>query len=398
MNGKRRTAFILVLVLCVLALTGSLAEARPVSTEENGRVVRTVWTDDAGEACTGPEGYAEVRYSYTRETETEKYFDAAGEPCMDRNGTYGRTVTRDGKGQVIQIEYLGADGKRTLNNLGYGLMTIAYTSFGAERVVNYYGLKKKTMVPSLGYASVVMDYSGRMLQRREYLDEQGKPVDIPAGYAIMQLTKKKNEVRIRYLHADESPAIGPDGWYRCIQELDAKGRITSVKYYDEREQLTDRGAGYAWEEYTYGDGTVTVTRYDLKGQKTAFSGEAVSIRRKMKDDRVTEETWLNAEGEETFGPLGISTTAYTYDAQGRIETVRYLNAAGESVLCSQGYAGYRDTRDEDGATVSRVYLGTDGQKTNTVKGYCEERYLYNAAKQLDEVRYFDADGNMVSGQ
>ena len=73
--------------------------------------------DENGNPAAGPGGYAEVRYTYGSSTVTEYYYDAEGNPCEAAGGYYGRTVTKDGKGQVKSIEYLGEDGKLTLRLL-----------------------------------------------------------------------------------------------------------------------------------------------------------------------------------------------------------------------------------------------------------------------------------------
>ena len=168
-----------------------------------------------------------------------------------------------------------------------------------------------------------------------------------------------------------------------------------MKYYDEGGNLTDRGAGYAWEEIRYDGNDELVTRYGMDGQAIPVSGNAVTIRYREKNDRLTAESYLNADGGLTDGPLGVCTVAYEYDPDGRIETVRYQNASGENVLCSLGYAGYRETRDADGTVISRVYLGTDGRATEIPGGYAEERYIYNSIKELTGTRRYDLNGNIV---
>ena len=93
--------------------------------------------------------------------------------------------------------------------------------------------KKPVTVPSLGYASVFNEYSGKTMTSRTFKDAKGNPVDGKDGYAaVRQKVDKRYIVQsIRYDHADGSPAVGPDGWFRCVKERDDKGRLVSVKYY-----------------------------------------------------------------------------------------------------------------------------------------------------------------------
>ena len=184
-----------------------------------------------------------------------------------------------------------------------------------------------------------------------------------------------------------------------MKNRDDKGRITSIKYYDVNEQLTDRGAGYAWEEYTYeGDNIVKMTRKDLNGTAVADNAGVTTLVREMKDDRIVKESFLDSEGQRTNNKLGVGAVLYSYDLQGGLEKVLYQDTEGNPVRCSEGYAGYIDKKDEDGSTISRILLGTDGQTAEVSAGYSEIRYFYNEYKQLSSTRYYDLNGQQVQVQ
>ena len=131
MRTAKVIAAALILALGLMLCAGAGSEATAVDTEENGRVTKTVWTDEAGNLTAGPEGYAEVRYTYKGKTETtEKYFDENGAPFLSAEGCHGKRTTLDGKGRVVQIDWLDAAGEKTLNIRGYASMTITYTASG----------------------------------------------------------------------------------------------------------------------------------------------------------------------------------------------------------------------------------------------------------------------------
>ena len=387
---------------CVLVLSSASAEVKAEKTEANGKVTQIEWKDETGHLAAGPEGYARVRYNYKGGDTTETYFDAEGVACESYEGCYGKRTSVDGKGHVTQVEYLGTDGKRMLNRMGYGMLTISYYGFGEVRLVSYYGTgKHQVIVPSLGYAKVYNEYSYKTMTLREFQDAAGKPVDCAQGYSSVRqkLDKKSRILSIRYDHANGKPATGPDGWFRCKFERDDQGRITKIEYQDTDEKPTDRGAGYAWEERRYNDDLVYVTRYDMSGSKVAFSGEVYTVARKENDDgMITEERFLDKEGKAAVNDLGVGGIRYEYDHGGRIETVTYLDTEGKPAACNKGYAGYRDTRDEDGATVSRTYLGTDGLATEITGGYSEIRYFYDETKTLTDKRFYDSNGTQVKAE
>ena len=402
---KEFMAGIAVLLLCVFALACAGAEVHPENTESNGKIKETVWKDDAGQLAAGPEGYAVVRYTYKGSETTEQYYDTEGQPFEVAGGYSGRTVTKD-KGNVTEIVYLDRNGKQTLNSMGYSRVSMTYFGFGDVRSITYFGLNKKpVMVPSLGYASVNNEYIGKLLKSRTYRDAKGKAVDCMQGYAIVRQNIKKvggsNQVlSIRYYHADESNASGPDGWCRCVKERDEKWRLISVKYYDTREQLTDRGMGYAWEEYSYDSSNVVkTTRYDLSGAVVTDEAGVATRVQEMKDDRVVREWFLDKDGNRTNNGLGVGQILYSYDYTGGIEKVTYQDTEGNTVKCSKGYAGYQDTKDEDGIVTSRVFLGTDGIAMDIPGGgYSEIRYQYDETKTLVSIRYYDVSGKQVQGQ
>ena len=182
---------------------------------------------------------------------------------------------------------------------------------------------------------------------RTYRNEKGDPVELAEGYAsVKQKTDKRFRVlSIRFDHANGKHATGPDGWFRCEKKRDDKGRLISVKYYDESEQLTDRGAEYAWEGYAYeGDNVDRVTRYDINGNIVADSNGIATVVREMKDDRIVKESYLDGDGNRVNNSLGVGGIQYSYDLQGAIEKVSYLDTEGNTARCSDGYAGYRMQR------------------------------------------------------
>ena len=396
----KRLTGILTAVFCTMAVCACLAEVKSEKTEANGKVTQIEWKDEEGKPAQGPEGYAKVRYTYKGTETTEMYFDAEGVTCQSNEGSYGKKTVREKN--RLTVEYLDPNGKRMLNRMGYGMMTVSYYGFGEVRMVSYYGMgKQAVLVPALGYAKVYNEYSYKTMTMREFQDVNGKPVDCAQGYASVKqkLDKKSRVMSIRYDHANGKPATGPDGWFRCKYERDDKGRITKIEYQDINENLTDRGAGYAWEEREYEGDLVLITRYDMSGNKvTGAGGVATIARRENEDGQVTEERFRDENGSPTVNELGAGGIRYAYDHEGRIETVTYLDTEGNPAVCNKGYAGYRDARDEDGATVSRTYLGPDGLAVEIAGGYSEVRYSYDETKTLTDTRYYDANGNQVKAE
>lgn len=388
-------------LMLLAPFAGSLAEVTAEKTEMRGKVTQIIWKDENGTVTAGPEGYAEIRYTYDKKGTTEKYFDAEGAPYLMAGGYYGRIVAKDDRGNIGSVAYLGENGELTVNSLGYAKVMYKYFSSREEREVIFLGADGKTpvIVPSLGYAQMETRHRGNMFIGRVYKDTKGNPIDIPAGYAEIkiQLAKKGYlPVKTQYLHADGSSATGPDGWSYCTMERDTKGKLLKTEYFDAQGYLTQAG-GCAREEYQYGkDGLVTVTRFDTEGNRIPYDGAAVSVRRKMKGDTVLEETFLDEAGEPVALPAGYTTAAYAYDKNGNLETIQYCDANGNSIACKQGYSAIRETRNAEGQLASRQYLDVNGQPVNNnVSGVCEERYEYDETGRLTGIQKLDSQGNLV---
>lgn len=402
LNRIRRWTALAAAALMLAAPTAlSRAEVMAEKTEMRGKVTQITWKDENGSVTAGPEGYAEIRYAYDKSDTTEKYYDAEGAPYQTAGGYYGRIMTRDGRGNISSVTYLDENGKMAVNSLGYARVMYKYFSSREEREVIYCGADGKTpvIVPSLGYAQMETKHSGNTLIGRVYKDPKGNPIDTPAGYATLkiQLSKKNAApIKIEYLHADDSRATGPDGWSYCMMERDARGKLMKTEYFDVQGYLT-RAGGCAREEYTYGkDNLVTVSRFDAEGNRIPYDGAAVSVCRRMKGEKVLEETFLNEAGEPVALSAGYTSVSYTYNANGDLEMTQYRDAAGNKATCKQGYSAIRETRNAEGQLISRQYLDISEQPVNNnVSGVSEERYEYDEDGRLTGVQKYDSQGNLV---
>ena len=102
LKTKRILTVITAITLSITAAS-AVGEIHSKDIESNGKIIETIWMDDNGQTTSGPEGYATVRYTYKRELTTEEYLDMDGQPVQTAGGYYRKAVTRDGKGNVIQI-------------------------------------------------------------------------------------------------------------------------------------------------------------------------------------------------------------------------------------------------------------------------------------------------------
>ena len=395
---QRITAWAAAALLLIAPGISARAEVTAEKTMERGRVTEITWKDENGNITAGPEGYATVRYEYAYQKTTETYYDAEGFPYETAGGYYGRIVSTDSF--LVITEYIGINGKLTNTKMGYAKVERRSFMFGEERFTIFYDENGRTViVPSLGYAQVETLATGKTLMGRIYKDEKGERIDTVAGYAAMLKKMNRDHLVIRewYEHADGSAATGPDGWSRCeiIRDPNNKGRITAIEYYDEAGALTDAG-GYAREEYTYEKGGLeVVSRYDQSGNRISFGGNAVSIRRKVKDNLLLEEMFLDETGEPTILPEGYAGIRYAYSDKGKLTLTQYLDTAGEQTTCSMGYSAVRQTWNIDGQLQTRSYLDENGKAAANGAGVSEEWFDYGDDGRLLKTRKYNISGDTV---
>ena len=399
MNTIRRMTAWAAALLLLGSCIGARAEITAEKQTERGRVTEITWKDENGNVTAGPEGYATVRYEYTRASTTETYYDADGFPYETKGGYYGKIISTDSF--LVTTEYIGINGKPVNTVMGYARVDRRTFMFGLERYTIFYDANGRVViVPSLGYAQVETLASGKTLTGRIYMDEKGERIDTPAGYAAMlkKMNRDRQIIREWYEHADGSPATGPDGWSRSeiMRDGNNKGRIDAIEFYDEAGRLTDAG-GYAREEYRYEKGGLVITsRFDAAGNRISFGGNAVSVRRKTQDDLVLEEMYLDGLGEPATLPEGYAGAKYSYNSAGQLELTQYLDTAGEKTTCSMGYSAVRQNWDPEGRLQSRNYLDTNGQSAVNSAGVSEERFEYDEDGHLTGMKKVDAAGNVIS--
>lgn len=357
----------IVILTVILALLTSccLAEAKLVDTMKSGKLARQTWTDENGNTINGPDGYAYTVYTYTKGQVKERWYTADDQPFRKKGGYCGQAITRGLKNRIEEIVYLDENGNPTLSDNGYARITMAYTSKGDVTRVAYYDTRNRSVMNTgLGWAVMENSYRGRTLTRTEYLDENKRPVDIPAGYAVksVSVTKKNNIRGISYEHANGSPAACEEGWSSCEITLDKQEREIARKYYDTNGSLMEIREGLAWEETVYeSDDIYTVTGYDLSGNPVECPEGYAGLRvEKNSEGRIVRESYLDGNGNRVTDARGVAASRFTYDREGRLIKVLYEDLNGNITLNSEGIAGYEDTLDADGVLISRVNLGVDG--------------------------------------
>lgn len=402
-NGLFLRTVVLLLVLCLTAVSAMAEITERIETSRD-RVSAREWVDENGKRTAGPEGWARVEYLYKNGVSTpttERYFDANGKPFVIADG-YAKVVRSFGKNGVVTEEsFYGVDNKLCISAKGYANAKLGYTSAGDLRSEFYYGVRgDKVIVPSLGYACAMREFRGRTLVSETFMDTNKKPIDANIGYAIREnsLNKKYHVLESRYLHADGTPAAGPEGWYRAEYQNDKNGVHLSVSYFTENDTPWVDAEGVSEYGLTYDKNGNEQTRQLLKN------------------------------GQPVTGLHGWSKCEFEYDEQGRTICVRYLNADGRPISLGSGYAYTRtiykkdgsgsvqtryDTADqpvdqggyvslgcdysEDGKVIRTYFLDAGGKTTANANGIFSTEYGYDEKGRIVTTAFFDETHAPMNG-
>ena len=166
-----------------------------------------------------------------------------------------------------------------------------------------------------------------------YEDLSEKPMVVASGYTIALEYYNDNDEKIASYYFDQNmnPVVRKEGYFGEKKVYD-KGNIIEISYIDTSGNLVKNSSGYAKVVQTYyNDGNIKCKKFfDVNNDPIALG--------------------LNQYGEK-----------YEYDSDGRVSQITYLNANGEADITNKGYASIRKTYDSEWNIKTVKYYGKDGE-------------------------------------
>lgn len=328
---------------------------------------------------------------------SELWFDADDEPVpvdAEDDVCYYRRTYDDG-GRLVSIRYYGADGKLCVSkgngSAGYD-QTIEETDDGHIERIAYVG------VDGLPCKSRNGSYRGVFGKDRndnpvlvEWLGEDGRLVavdtDGEAG-CRQKWDAFGNELSREYFGVDRKPIMASCGYSRFEKTYDARGNVTSTKYYDEKGDLL---MGNKKENYAY-----SVSTYDVVGNETSrryygvdslpcqVKDEGYGWNKQFDGDRCVAIYWVDASGKPFLGENNIAGQLFEYDHRGRVKSKTWVGVDGKPTRHRDGNVGRRFDYDEKGNCIRQEWVDETGslvavEKSGLAGLSCE----------------FDANGNVI---
>ncbi len=184
---------------------------------------------------------------------------------------------------------------------------------------------------------------------REYVDSNGEPVMLPAGYAAYSLDR------------------------------DSEGRAYKVTYLDKDKKPVKISSGYTVVLRTFNDADKIETEmyYDAGGKQAMASGGYYGVFfDRDENGRARLTKYLDAEGNPVITTMGYAMIARTFDADGKVTSERYFDQTGEPIALARGQYGVRYYKGKS------IYLGKNGRDKfelmNFLKNYPASVFIIGA--------------------
>jgi len=286
------------------------------------------------------------------------FFDAAGKPAANGEGVYGYKIQRDDQGRILSVVNLGANGEPVANRAD----------------IIGFALKWENGV------------------RFETRDAQGQPVVWKGISAVVtEVDSANNAIRISNLGSDGKPVYdAANEW--SVQELKR----------NENGELTQRTFFKADASGALKQISQTVVSYDEYGHPAdiRFVGTA-SWRSALSYDangNVTEEKYLNAEGQPINGQKGyaITRTTYTPSSQGLRTEQTYFDPSGNKTYSTAGYHRFINEYDVTGLLKRQILDEHDPSKYKYFRYVTEPEYDSEGRSRRSVARFEDAEGRLAT--
>ena len=282
-------------------------------------------------------------------------------------------------GNQTRTDFVDENGKITVAaNDGYATKIVTETEYG--ELEEYFDDQGKPARRYWGNCALKREYleNGNKM-RLTYLDAEGIPLNTLYGYAVEERVydpQTKTETD-RYYDQDGHPYRSYLYGYGNRKEIDDKGNVIRITYFDENENPMVTGFGYASvsrEYYLTGgpeNGRVKKEFYfDEKGKPIILSlGQYGEEMEYDESGRNSVITYLDADGDPIANKQGYTTVVRTFHADNSIETERYFDAVGKPYALAAGQYGIKT---EEGRT---VYLDENGNERFDLKNL-----LYNHSR------------------
>ncbi len=359
----------------------------------------------------------------------------------DEDMIHGIVYKYDEKKRVIELGYIGLDGKIRGNKNGLAIKTFEYDENDNWIRTTYLTSKRDPSHDGTNVAVVVNRYDiyGNKVEE-SYSDLSGKSVirtDVGLAGFTYEYDEQGHKIKEVCIGTDGNPAFCSTGFVYQTYKYDENGYYNENAFYDDKDNLVEistssinyakridvndsRGHGLenmyvdklgqpvensygvcktVWEYDSIGN-TIKELYYDKNGKPAKYAGYQVAESYKYDEfSNLIELSNLDDKGHLTVSSAGTAKIKIEYNKMGNITSAKYFGVDDKPVMTKHRYHRYEYSYDEMGNEIGCKYFDISGNLCNTSSGYASYKKVYDSKTNFMLAEYtYDAKGNQIDGR
>lgn len=249
---------------------------------------------------------------------------------------------------------------------------------------------------------MTFDIQGEIIELKS-LDAHGNAMNDEFGNSILRVTydESGNPVGEKAFDAAGLPIVVRDGWSQTINKFDENGNEIEIAYFDERAEPTVQKDGYHRQTISYDErGNIIEERFwEISGAPAVLSDGYQGIQLTYNDDGyVLQSTYVDSDRRPCPNKSGYATSRSAYDRQNREIERTFFDVSEKSVASTTGYSKVIFQYDIRGNPTQVAYFDNDGRATESVDGYARFTSEYDVHDNLVRTARYDSNGHPTTGK
>jgi len=313
-------------------------------------------------------------------------------------GNHRHTFDRDAVGNVVALHSVDAAGNAIQERPGVVVRRTTYGDAGypyspTERAEYTVGDLLLGQRQACGIQTWTLDARGRRATA-SCLDAERKPQPALDGCADQHYAY--GDTRTTRCMSDQEPAASFVGnWVFAVESFDERGHLAEVRYLDANQAPAVNGSGVAVTRWTW-DAEARLAKigpFDGADGKLAPVGPSSwgRILKRNAKGQVETETNLGPDGQPAPNALGATVMQFLRSDVGRIG-IRALTANSSPAVLEGGYSGIDFSHDDLGRMDGMTWVDGLGKPVAVYDGRSEVRWVRNAKGQTEELSCWDVEG------
>ena len=374
----------------------------------------------------------------------EKVEYASGEDNTrvgDTDNIYGQAYSYDDKGRIVEVCFLGQDGRVHGNKIGLAIkqyeydknddwtkvsyltadrkpshdgnncpvVKIEYDKWGNRIGEHYFTFNGKpsfrTDVSACGFCYEYDDHGCLLTQG--YINGEGQLITNNYGFAQVKWQYNENgyATRMEFFDKDgkRTNNIGSDGevYSKVEMVVDERGLILSNEQFDTKDRRLENSHGVHQFKCQYDSvgHLIRIDYFDKDLRPARYDGANSSVRHTFNNLGQHESmSCYDKDGNLTYNQDGVARYQYTYDNSGNVTKYEYIDKDGKTLVNShEGFAVQKITYDVIGNIKTVHHYNRSMEPCMSSYGYYAKEFVYDENTNfMTEEKYYNAKKQVIS--